>query len=140
MPDVSNRVASGLTGTSWTDTAAPVGTTVWYVVRARNDESCTGGAGLEDGNLIVLCREYVDNRAVYAPRDAKSDCYLEIAPDGEVVLRKKVVSLGSRVEMAVEKAITALLDDTRFGPGDSSPPVSAASRTRSPFSPSRCSL
>jgi hypothetical protein len=42
-------------------------------------------ARLEDGNLIVLCREYVDNRAVYAPRDAKSDCYLEIAPDGEVV-------------------------------------------------------
>ncbi len=40
---------------------------------------------LDNGNVIVLCREYVDNRAVYAPRDVKSDCYLEIAPDDEVV-------------------------------------------------------
>jgi len=40
---------------------------------------------LPNGNVIVLCREYVDNRAVYAPREAKSDCYLEIAPDDSVV-------------------------------------------------------
>jgi hypothetical protein len=42
-------------------------------------------AWLENGNAIVLCREYVDNTAVYAPREAKSDCYLEIAPDGAIV-------------------------------------------------------
>jgi len=52
IPDESNRVASGLTGTTWTDGAAPVDTPVWYVVRARNDESCIGGEGLADGNLV----------------------------------------------------------------------------------------
>ena len=54
VPDVSNRVATGLTGTSWTDTTAPVDTPVWYVVRARNNESCTGGEGIDDGNLVRL--------------------------------------------------------------------------------------
>jgi subtilisin family serine protease len=53
-PSESNHVASGLTVSSWTDTAAPVDTPVWYVVRARNDESCTGGEGLDDGNLVRL--------------------------------------------------------------------------------------
>jgi hypothetical protein len=52
-PDSGNRVASGLTGTSWTDSGVPVDTPVWYVVRARNDESC-GGGGLDDGNLVRL--------------------------------------------------------------------------------------
>jgi hypothetical protein len=48
-------------------------------------------AYLDNGNVIVLCREYVDNRAVYVPTEAdpapnaKSDVYLEIAPDDEVM-------------------------------------------------------
>jgi hypothetical protein len=54
IPDDGNRVASGLTDTTWTDTGAPLDTPVWYVVRARNDEDCTGGEGLADGNLIRL--------------------------------------------------------------------------------------
>jgi hypothetical protein len=46
---------------------------------------------LENGNVVILCREYVDNRDVYVPVEtdpapnAKSDCYVETAPDGEVV-------------------------------------------------------
>jgi hypothetical protein len=46
---------------------------------------------LENGNVIVLCREYVENPAIYLPTEAdpapntKSDVYLEIAPDDEVV-------------------------------------------------------
>jgi outer membrane protein assembly factor BamB len=46
---------------------------------------------LENGNVIVLCREYVDNPAIYLPTEAdpapntKSDVYLEITPDDEVV-------------------------------------------------------
>jgi hypothetical protein len=46
---------------------------------------------LENGNVVILCREYVDNRDVYVPSaedpapNAKSDVYLEIAPDGSVV-------------------------------------------------------
>jgi hypothetical protein len=54
LPDTGNRVATGLTGTSWTDASAPVDTPVWYIVRARNNESCTGGEGLSDGNLVRL--------------------------------------------------------------------------------------
>jgi hypothetical protein len=53
LPDAGNRVASGLTGNTWTDAGAPVDTPVWYLVRARNDESC-GGGGLDDGNLVRL--------------------------------------------------------------------------------------
>jgi hypothetical protein len=45
---------------------------------------------LENGNVIILCREYVDNKDVYVPQEsdpapnAKSDYYVEIAPDGSV--------------------------------------------------------
>ncbi|MGD8396426.1 MAG: S8 family serine peptidase [Candidatus Eiseniibacteriota bacterium] len=53
VPDASNRIASGLGGTSWTDAGAPVDVPVWYVVRARNDESC-GGEGLADDNAVRL--------------------------------------------------------------------------------------
>jgi hypothetical protein len=51
VPDDGNRVASGLTGTSWTDGNAPANTDVWYIVRARNDEDC-GGEGLADANEV----------------------------------------------------------------------------------------
>ena len=54
LPDAANRVAGGLTDTTWIDQNAPLDTEVWYVVRARNDESCTGGEGLSDGNLVRL--------------------------------------------------------------------------------------
>lgn len=50
VPGPTNRVASGLGGSPWTDAGAPVGIAAHYVVRARNDESCTGGSGLDDGN------------------------------------------------------------------------------------------
>ena len=46
---------------------------------------------LENGNVIILCRDYVDNRDVYVPnpmdpaQNAKSDSYLEIDPEGNVV-------------------------------------------------------
>ena len=45
----------------------------------------------ENGNVVILCREYVDNRDVYVPQEGdpapntKSDYYLEIALDGSVV-------------------------------------------------------
>jgi subtilisin family serine protease len=54
IPDAANRIASGLTTTTWTDSTAPVNTEVWYGVRARNDEDCTGGEGLADDNLVRL--------------------------------------------------------------------------------------
>jgi len=39
---------------------------------------------LENGNTIVLCREYVSNEAVYSD-DTKSDYYVEITPDDKIV-------------------------------------------------------
>ncbi|MCP3978265.1 MAG: S8 family serine peptidase [bacterium] len=51
-PDASNRIATGLTGTTWVDSSAPVDVPLWYVVRARNDQSCAGGEGESDANLV----------------------------------------------------------------------------------------
>jgi subtilisin family serine protease len=65
VPDASNRVASGLTGTTWADTGAPVATPVWYVVRARNNESCSGGEGLSDSNLVRI--EGIETTALSLP-------------------------------------------------------------------------
>ncbi len=53
VPDASNLVVAGLTGTSYRDDAAPVDTTVWYLLRAENDETCSSGpnnGGLVDDN------------------------------------------------------------------------------------------
>jgi hypothetical protein len=54
-PSPANLVASGVVGTAWTDPSAPTGTSLYYVVRAENDETCDGGpnnGGVEDANLV----------------------------------------------------------------------------------------
>ncbi|MBD3867369.1 MAG: M28 family peptidase [Acidobacteria bacterium] len=53
-PSAANRVASGLTGLTWTDLAAPTDQTWNYLVRAENDETCGAGpanGGMTDANL-----------------------------------------------------------------------------------------
>jgi hypothetical protein len=57
LPSPANRVASGIGGTAWTDPAPPTGMTLYYVVRAENDETC--GAGPNNGGMI-------DSNLVYA--------------------------------------------------------------------------
>ena len=55
VPSAASLVASGLTGTSWTDANAPVDEQVFYIVRAENDESCSDGpnnGGVMDTNLV----------------------------------------------------------------------------------------
>jgi choice-of-anchor B domain-containing protein len=47
VPDVSNRVAAGLAGTTWSDVSTVFGTTHHYVVRSTDT-----GNSVEDGNLI----------------------------------------------------------------------------------------
>jgi len=54
-PGPGNLLAGGVSGGSWTDTAAPADQTLYYVVRAENDESCSDGpanGGVTDDNLI----------------------------------------------------------------------------------------
>jgi len=52
IPGPGNLIAGAVNGTSFVDNSAPADTPVWYVVRARNDEDCGGGVGLDDGNLV----------------------------------------------------------------------------------------
>lgn len=55
-PGPDSLVARGIAGTSWQDTGAPSGVTLYYVVRAENDQTCGDGPnnnGATDGNLVV---------------------------------------------------------------------------------------
>ncbi|MFN7964660.1 MAG: hypothetical protein U0V87_03115 [Acidobacteriota bacterium] len=55
-PSSANRIAQGVAGTSYNDTLAPNGTTLYYIVRAENDETCSSGAnngGVTDTNLVT---------------------------------------------------------------------------------------
>jgi subtilisin family serine protease len=54
LPDLGNRIASGIAGVIYFDDTAPADTDLWYVVRARNDQSCDGGEGAPDTNLVRL--------------------------------------------------------------------------------------
>jgi hypothetical protein len=54
-PTNANRIASGLAGLSYNDTAAPADQDLYYLVRAENDESCGSGphnGGMVDGNEV----------------------------------------------------------------------------------------
>jgi len=55
--DAAHRVAQGIAGLSYNDISAPAGT-LHYLVRAENDESCSGGPN--NGGLL-------DDNAVYVP-------------------------------------------------------------------------
>ncbi len=53
VPSAANRIAQGVTGTSYTDATAPNGVTFYYLVRAENDETCSTGPnnhGVTDSN------------------------------------------------------------------------------------------
>jgi fibronectin type 3 domain-containing protein len=54
-PSAANRIATGLTGTSYTDASAPNAVDLYYIVRAENDETCSNGPknnGVTDSNLV----------------------------------------------------------------------------------------
>lgn len=56
-PTAANLVAKGISGLSFNDTAAPEGTTLYYLVRAESDETCAAGpnnGGMTDGNTVYL--------------------------------------------------------------------------------------
>ncbi len=54
-PSTANRIAAGITATTWTDATAPNDVALYYVVRAENDETCSTGpanGGMMDANVI----------------------------------------------------------------------------------------
>jgi hypothetical protein len=54
-PGPGNLIASGITQRFWTDPAPPSDVTLYYLVRAENDESCGDGpnnGGVTDANLV----------------------------------------------------------------------------------------
>ncbi|MEW5806202.1 MAG: hypothetical protein AB1756_02460 [Acidobacteriota bacterium] len=56
-PSSSNMIASGLTTTSYTDTGAPNDVTLYYLVRAENNETCSTGpanGGVVDDNTVYI--------------------------------------------------------------------------------------
>ena len=56
-PGPANLVDSGVATLSYNDLAAPLDQTLYYIVRAENDESCSGGpgnGGLLDDNLVSM--------------------------------------------------------------------------------------
>ncbi|HEX6851027.1 MAG TPA: hypothetical protein VF139_06435, partial [Candidatus Polarisedimenticolaceae bacterium] len=57
VPSGANQIASAVAGTSYVDATASNDTTYHYIVRARNNESCSG-AGLTESNLVrVLAQD-----------------------------------------------------------------------------------
>jgi hypothetical protein len=69
-PQASNRIATGVTGTGYTDAAAPNNVDLYYIVRAENDETCSTGpnnGGMTDANLVRA--HAVDQLSQPAPGD-----------------------------------------------------------------------
>ncbi len=56
-PSAANRIVAGLAGTSYNDTTAPTDQTLYYLVRAENNETCGSGPnndGVMDGNQVFM--------------------------------------------------------------------------------------
>ncbi|MCP3986690.1 MAG: hypothetical protein GY723_20080 [bacterium] len=54
-PGPGNLLAAGVTANTWTDPAPPAGSTLYYIVRAESDETCSTGpnnGGTMDANLV----------------------------------------------------------------------------------------
>jgi subtilisin family serine protease len=106
VPSAANRVASGLTGTSWTDTAAPVDAPVWYVVRARNDESCSADGGLDDGNLARVPGTETTSQSLPTPvgntvvADTVGEAHVRLAWDAVAGADHYIVRRGTLPDVA----------------------------------------
>ena len=69
-PSSSNRLVKGLSSLSYTDSGAPNGVTLYYLVRAENNETCSNGPnnnGVQDDNTIYLSSR--DNTSQPVPSD-----------------------------------------------------------------------
>jgi len=79
-PGPANLVASGIVATAWLDPSAPANVTLYYVVRAENDETCGGGpnnGGLIDSNLVYGIGR--NDTSQSAPEDVGDTLFVEVA-------------------------------------------------------------
>lgn len=69
-PSAANLIAKGLTGTTYNDPNPPADTLLYYLVRAENDETCSGGPnnhGATDDNRVYLSTRDTAAQAAPAP-------------------------------------------------------------------------
>ncbi len=86
-PSAANRLAAGLTATNYTDAAAPNGTTLYYFVRAENNETCGAGpnnGGATDDNTVYLAAQ--DSTFQAAPGDVGGTVLVSRIADSHVRL------------------------------------------------------
>jgi hypothetical protein len=96
-PTASNRIATGLAATSYLDSAAPNGVTLYYLVRAENDETCSNGpnnGGVTDSNQVYLAAR--DEISQQAPGSVGDRLRLEPVNDVHVRLRWEPVPGAAR--------------------------------------------
>jgi hypothetical protein len=108
-PGPSNRIAAGVSGTSFTDLTAPVGQTVWYVVRAENAETCGSGpaGGVEEQNLVrVSGLETVDR-----PDPGLVDGSLTAAAVNHAHLRLSWAGVPNAARYRVQRSLRADMAD-----------------------------
>ncbi len=77
-PSASNRIATGLTTTSYTDTGAPNDVTLYYLVRAENNETCSSGpanGGVTDGNTTYVT--LMDSTSESVPESIGTSLFLD---------------------------------------------------------------
>jgi fibronectin type 3 domain-containing protein len=87
VPSSGNLAASGISSTSYVDTAAPNDTILYYLVRAENNETCSTGpnnGGVMDDNMIYF--EVRDDTSQVVPGDVGSSIRLEKINDVHIRL------------------------------------------------------
>jgi hypothetical protein len=105
-PSPANLVASGIAGLSYTDATAPNDVTLYYVVRAENDESCGQGpnnGGLMDGNLVRVAAR--DDTAQPAPGDVGRS--LRASPLNDAHIRLSWQATGTAARYRIYRASSA---------------------------------
>jgi fibronectin type 3 domain-containing protein len=103
LPGPGNLVASGISGTSYVDNAAANDVTVYYVVRAENDETCSTGpnnGGVEDGNLVRVS----GGDATSQPSPGDLGDSLRVDPVNNAHVRLSWTATASAAEYVVELA------------------------------------
>lgn len=107
-----NRVASGLSTSSWTDATAPNGVALHYLARAENDETCSTGpnnGGVQDDNASY--RQAVDTAAQAPAGDVGSSLRLGLVASTHVRLEWAAAAgaVEHRIYRATNPAMEAAL-------------------------------